>query len=161
MKQLIGIFALMITLAAGGPPVAAQGNSAAAKACQQGGWQDLKGADGTRFKNQGACVSYAAKGGQLVPLEPNITVTFTSTGPINCLVDVFLEDFTPNTAFNVVNSVYNVGNGPIFYSTTPVLTDASGAANYTAFDFFFLPGYEFQAVADNGVQSDRTPPFGC
>jgi hypothetical protein len=39
----------------GGP-----GNSDAAKACQQGGWQKLVREDGTPFKNTGDCVSYAA-----------------------------------------------------------------------------------------------------
>jgi hypothetical protein len=41
------------------------GNSANAKKCQKGGWKTLYRSDGTPFKNQGACVSYAAKGGTL------------------------------------------------------------------------------------------------
>ena len=41
------------------------GNSAAAKACQKGGWKNWVRADQTPFKNQGACVSYAAHGGVL------------------------------------------------------------------------------------------------
>jgi hypothetical protein len=59
MKKLIigvivaaAIAATMVPLAfAGG------GNSDNAKACQQGGWQNLVCQDGTRFSNQGACVS--------------------------------------------------------------------------------------------------------
>jgi hypothetical protein len=47
------------TAAAGG------GNSDAAKACQNGGWQNLVRQDGTGFSNQGDCVSYAAQGGVL------------------------------------------------------------------------------------------------
>ena len=43
--------------------VAGGGNSDAANACKQGGWQNLVRQDGTDFKNQGDCVSYAAKGG--------------------------------------------------------------------------------------------------
>jgi hypothetical protein len=44
------------------------GNSDAAKACQKGGWKDLARAeDGLGFKNQGDCVSYAARGGTLQP----------------------------------------------------------------------------------------------
>jgi hypothetical protein len=38
------------------------GNSANAKACQNNGWQTLYRSDGTAFKNQGDCVSYAARG---------------------------------------------------------------------------------------------------
>jgi hypothetical protein len=43
--------------------LAGGGNSDAAKACQQGGWQNLVRQDGTGFKNTGDCVSYAAQGG--------------------------------------------------------------------------------------------------
>jgi hypothetical protein len=42
------------------------GNSGNAQACQQGGWQNLVRSDGSTFKNQGDCVSYAAQGGTLV-----------------------------------------------------------------------------------------------
>ena len=35
--------------------------------CKKGGWKDFATAKGTAFKNQGACVSYATKGGTLVP----------------------------------------------------------------------------------------------
>lgn len=48
-------------------PAYAGGNSDAAHACQQGGWQDWVREDGTTFKNTGACVSYAAHGGVLSP----------------------------------------------------------------------------------------------
>ena len=41
------------------------GNSAAAKACQKGGWKNWVWTDQTPFKNSGACVSYAAHGGVL------------------------------------------------------------------------------------------------
>jgi hypothetical protein len=51
------------TSAADGGP----GNSDAAKACQQGGWQKLVREDGTPFKNTGDCVSHAAQGGKLQP----------------------------------------------------------------------------------------------
>ncbi|MBD0330391.1 MAG: hypothetical protein ICV64_09860 [Thermoleophilia bacterium] len=39
------------------------GNSANAKLCQKGGWEELVDADGGAFANAGACVSYAARGG--------------------------------------------------------------------------------------------------
>jgi hypothetical protein len=46
------------------------GNSAAAKACQKGGWKNWVRADHTAFKNDGDCVSYAAQGGTLTPPKP-------------------------------------------------------------------------------------------
>jgi len=48
----------------GGP---GPGNAPNAKLCQKGGWQHLATADGAAFASQGACVSYAAKGGTLMP----------------------------------------------------------------------------------------------
>jgi hypothetical protein len=47
---------------------AAAGNSGSAKLCQKAGYAGVRGSDGTLFKNAGECVSYAARGGQLVPL---------------------------------------------------------------------------------------------
>jgi hypothetical protein len=34
--------------------------------CKNGGWQTLHRSDGSPFPNQGACVSYAARGGTFV-----------------------------------------------------------------------------------------------
>jgi hypothetical protein len=59
------------------PPTASfqLGNSDAAHACQQGGYQDLFRTDGSGFKNAGDCVSYAAQGGVLATRQ---TATFTN-----------------------------------------------------------------------------------
>ena len=46
------------------------GNSANAKLCQKGGWHSWVRVDGSAFKNQGDCVSYAARGGTLTPTAP-------------------------------------------------------------------------------------------
>ena len=43
------------------------GNSDNAKLCQHGGWEDLEREDGSPFKNDGDCVSYAAQGGTFGP----------------------------------------------------------------------------------------------
>src|SRR5918998_306241 len=45
------------------------GNSANAKQCQKGGWQNLMGSDGTTFASEQECVAFAAKGGTLAPKE--------------------------------------------------------------------------------------------
>lgn len=44
--------------------------------CKDGGWMVLTAADGTSFRNQGACVSYAVQGGRF-----GQTVRFTSSNP--------------------------------------------------------------------------------
>ena len=63
--------------------------SDAAKACQQGGWKHLYRTDGTGFKNQGDCVSYAAHGGTL-------TTTTTTQSQADC--QAFGGTFATGTA---------------------------------------------------------------
>jgi hypothetical protein len=46
---------------------AGSGNSDSAKACQNGGWQNLVGANAAAFGSQGDCVSYVSHGGSLSP----------------------------------------------------------------------------------------------
>ena len=60
--------ALLFTLAIAAPALAESGNSAAAAACLDGGYVDWTDAAGNAFRNTGACVSYAAHGGTLVPV---------------------------------------------------------------------------------------------
>jgi hypothetical protein len=54
------------------------GNSAAAKACQKGGWQNLVTSEGLAFASQDDCVAYAAHGGVL-SLKPVARGTLTAT----------------------------------------------------------------------------------
>ena len=63
--------ALGVTMAAGAVPAsAAGGNSANAKLCQKGGWENLVRSDNSAFTDQSTCVSYAAQGGTLAPKPP-------------------------------------------------------------------------------------------
>jgi hypothetical protein len=48
-------------------PASAASNAQNAKLCQKGGWKTLVSATADSFKNQGACVSYAAHGGTFGP----------------------------------------------------------------------------------------------
>lgn len=88
------------------------GNSDAAQACQQGGWQHLQGSDGTLFQNTGECVSYAAHGGTLVPIP----------------VLPIIASFT----FNGIGSECDTGGGlvslftAVFSNGTATITDPSG-----------------------------------
>lgn len=65
MRLLLLLFAALVLTIGAGTGTAGGGNSDAAKACQQGGWKNLMREDGTGFKNDGDCVSYAAHGGKL------------------------------------------------------------------------------------------------
>ena len=84
-KSRAAVFAVAATMAvpvivlATPAGAAAGGNSANAKACQQGGYLDYATTTGTKFKNAGECTSYAANGGTLVPL-PDL-VPFLTCGP--------------------------------------------------------------------------------
>jgi hypothetical protein len=61
----------------------AGGNSANAKACQKGGWQQLVRADATTFTNEEACVSYAAHGGVFMTVGQAWTATCLTIPPGN------------------------------------------------------------------------------
>jgi hypothetical protein len=63
MKRMwiAGVLALVVGAVAA-TPAGATGNSANAKLCQKDGWRTVFRSDGSQFANQGACVSYAAKG---------------------------------------------------------------------------------------------------
>lgn len=49
-------------------------NKAVAKQCQKNGWTSLYRSDGTTFASQDACVSYGAKGGQILTAPPTYIV---------------------------------------------------------------------------------------
>ena len=79
-------------------------NHAASQACKQGGWREQQREDGTRFTNQGRCVSYAVHGGVLAAVVPIVTISFVvSTDPdvprglLRCDSDA--RDFDPTTEY--------------------------------------------------------------
>jgi len=120
---LLGIFVVPALAATVG--ASAHGNSAAAKACQQGGYANLQGTDGTLFANTGECVSYAAHGGELIDipvvLPQIINVSFTPTGdPSYCGVAVELISFPANSTISVVVDV----SGYVYNAS--MTTDATG-----------------------------------
>jgi hypothetical protein len=100
----LGAFALVAAPLAGAkkpPPGQGPGNSGAAHKCQQGGYRALVGADGTTFRNVGACVRFAARGGQfavglVIPAGKTATLSNAQFG------DVLrpTAPLAPNTATN-------------------------------------------------------------
>jgi hypothetical protein len=62
----------------------ANGNSQNAKRCQKGGWATLARAEDpiVPFATQDACVSYGARGGQLVPVVDPFTTTLTGAAEV-------------------------------------------------------------------------------
>jgi hypothetical protein len=95
----IGLLAAMLVLATSATALAGGGNSAAAHACQQGGYLGLVGSGSETFSNVGECVSFTAHGGTfatgiIVPV--GATVTF---------------DDPTFSACNELSWGYNLGTG--------------------------------------------------
>lgn len=93
------------------------------QACKKGGWRELQREDGTRFRNQGRCVSYAVHGGILVPVAPAVTILFVvSADTISCDATATLADFDPATTYEGTLLV-DTGVAPL-----SITTDALGDA---------------------------------
>jgi hypothetical protein len=95
----IGAFVVALLGLTAGTALAGGGNSAAAHACQQGGYLALVGSGGETFRNTGECVSFAAHGGTFatgIIVPAGATVTF---------------DDPTLSACNELTWGYNVGSG--------------------------------------------------
>jgi hypothetical protein len=79
-RLAIAAAAAIVGLAIGTGTAAAAGggNSAAAQACQQGGWKQLATGSSGSFANAGDCASYAAQGGTFGATAPFLTLTSVS-----------------------------------------------------------------------------------
>jgi hypothetical protein len=103
----IGLFAAMLVAVTGGTALAGGGNSAAAHACQKGGYLGLVGSGGETFRNTGECVSFAAHGGTFatgIIVPAGATVTF---------------DDPTLSACNALTWGYNVGSGDVALGGKP------------------------------------------
>ena len=128
---LLLLVALLAAPAAGAAPP--KGNSANAKACQQGGYATLVRSDGTAFATEEACTSYAALGGVLQP-KPVATitgVTVYATSPYGQTAAVTGTGFLPNTRLTFTIA-FAVTDGRTYHGLNSypyVYTDAAGAFN--------------------------------
>ena len=102
-------------------PSTAGGNAAAAAACQNGGYLNYTDADGNAFRNEGHCVSYAARGGTLVPI---------ATAPFSVVYSSLVQDWLRATVTGVglePNSAYELALGwPSRSVTVQATADAGG-----------------------------------
>jgi hypothetical protein len=124
------VFGAALALSVGaGTATAGGGNSDAAKACQQGGWETLVRQDGTGFTNTGDCVSYAAQGGALVP-EGSHLITF-SEFPVGTLI---------TTQYASEGVIFSGTPGPFISNdfanpTAPVLSPGAGFSGTLVMEF--------------------------
>jgi hypothetical protein len=161
---LAGAVALTVALSVGVATATAgrgKGNSANAHLCQKGGWMKLQRSDGTRFANQGACVSYGAHGGTVAPIAPTVSISFSPTSsPSFCNVTVNLSHFAPNTQYQVFALGTDGGvRSPI--GPFPVTTDSSGAGSFPLFSFVKRSDHSSSVSAFVGSVSSGPQPVAC
>ena len=146
-------------------------NNTNAKLCQTS-WQQLQGEESDiPFRNQGECVSYAARGGTLVPVvvpeeptEPSIIAEMGkhTVSPL-CIASINLSGFQPSTFYTVIP--YSVF-GEYSYKMEPeyqggVTTDTYGNASlqsYSAEQQNFTVYFTVDGV--DGIESS-TVTFQC
>lgn len=126
-------------------------NYLAALPCKDGGWQDLQRADGTRFDNQGRCVSYAVRGGVVAEVVPVVTITFVPTlDAIDaCDATAVLGDFDPSTDY-----VGELTVDGMTAAVDPITTDALGDASVALGTF--VPGQAVSLTVDGVSSGDTT-----
>ena len=131
----------------------AQGNSEAAKACQQGGYLYYLDAQGNGFENTAQCVRYAAQGNTLVPRVVDLSIdggAISGTGfTQNSTVVVLHRHYTPSGAMasNIPGDATIDATGafsfpghepcvlwPAATELTITATDAAGVSHTETFD---------------------------
>lgn len=109
LAAAVWLAAVPAAAAGHGPGKPDPGNSSAAHSCQHGGYRSLVGADGTTFRNTGACVSFAAHGGKfaaglVIPAGKVATLSgaqFGAGGGLNCPSDLLAYGYQLNLGANV------------------------------------------------------------
>jgi hypothetical protein len=110
-------------LAAKPKPKAGGGNSAAAHTCHHGGYRSLVGADGTTFKNTGACVRFRAHGGVFatgIVIPAGTTATLSNARWTNGPCDALTYGYQLNLGANV--ALASKPGGPCFNAALPGAT---------------------------------------
>jgi hypothetical protein len=151
----ITLLALALVAPAG---VAAQGNGqgkqlghtrkAAMQVCKKGGWKTVEKEDGTRFKNQGRCVSYQVRGGTVTPIERAVTITFALAADTqSCDATGSVEDLGVNQTYAGDLLVDTVAAPQV-----SITTDSSGEGS-TALGTF-LTGQSLNLTVDGVTSGD-------
>jgi hypothetical protein len=151
MAVMVPLFAVVAYAAAGG-------NEANAAKCAEGGYLNYTDAEGTPFKNEGQCTSYAARGGTLVPVSTaDITLDQgePGTGSISG------TGFTPNSSITLTRTYSPSGTT---FTDTIWQTDATGAFTAAGANFCFdatNTSVEVTATDGAGVTVTETFPLSC
>jgi hypothetical protein len=139
------------------------GNSAAAHACQNGGWQNVVTSTGATFANQDECVAYAAHGGALAPKPTaslvmqfqNCTPSTTDAGRNNCYVAITGAGLQPNGLL----AYCRVTEGFCVEPSIPISSD--GTANIVGSDLC-VPGNLYDVTGPTASGGTITSqPVAC
>jgi hypothetical protein len=106
---VIGALAVVVSIVAAGPALAAKGgNSDNAQACQQGGHTNLFETEtGNPFKNAGDCASHGAKGGAITTLAIDISDSpyLCTSGSGVCWGRLIAEGLAAGASWEVANQI--------------------------------------------------------
>jgi len=159
VTMMLGALAMVVGLLAGPVAAAPGGNAANAHKCEEGGYLDYTDPQGNPFKNEGQCTSYAARGGQLVPTGPHLSLDL-SAGTISG------TGFTPNSPIALSGEF--VPNRNFSFITFGLSTDATGAFTTGDLreDLTFCPtesttSVEVTATDAEGVTVTQSFPLEC
>jgi hypothetical protein len=151
MRGLVISGAVLIALALG--PAAAQAdNSAAAYACQDGGFVNYVRADGSTFSNTGGCVSYAAHGAGLVPV--GLDASFVPDASRGIFEDVTVTGTGLEPGSTVTYSLIPFG-GDTRQGNFPTIGNSTVAADGT-----FSTGWETGCPLDRSFEFYATTAYG-
>ncbi len=130
MHPMAAIAVALLATIAIALPVAAGGNAAASAACEGAGYLAWTDAEGDAFRNTGACVSYAARGGTLLPVVVDVkpfSVVYRASGANGFEAAVTGTGLEPESSIDVY---LTWGDVP---APMPIgdLADASGNARFS------------------------------
>ena len=129
-------------------PAMAGGNATASAACDGAGYLDWTDVDGNGFRNTGACVSYAARGGTLVPVVVDVdpfSVAYSASGTNGFVATVTGSGLEPGSPVDVV---LTWGSTSIFIGD---LADSSGNARFSVSGACTSTGSALTGVAVVGI----------
>jgi hypothetical protein len=127
------------------------GNSAAAHACQDGGWQNLVTSTGATFANQDDCVAYAGHGGVLAP-KPTATLTIAQSPWSDPRYPGYCAELTTGTGLLPGSTVEYTTQYGSFTGEIPVAAD--GTYSDASLGRVNIPGVTMYAT---GTRADGTP----
>ena len=130
-RLIVGIGFAGLVVGGTAPAASAVDTATAMKTCKKGGFAAVVQSDGTAFRNVGACVSYVAQGGVLVPMTViTVKVEFFQYSGGVCVVN-FSFTGKPNTQYTIMTRFVD---GLIDRTDpSPAVTDAAGRYSQTRF----------------------------